>query len=159
MAQPNNQYPKQIITTERITSTSEGYQVITSVNGEEEEKAVKAAIGYMDAFNEAEVNKTDGFINFPHALVGANGVLVVSEKAGTLSSSKFFTDFRQRYGWNHTCWDSRVVIQSNENKVHLVVTYSRYRADGSKIGTFPSIWIMTRQDNRWGFKLRSNFDR
>jgi hypothetical protein len=159
MTQPNKQYPKQVITTERITSTSEGYQVITAVNNESEEKAVKAAIGYMDAFNEADVNKTDSFINFPHALVGANGVLSVSEKAGTLSSPKFFSDFRQRYGWNHTCWDSRTVIHSNENKVHLVVTYSRYRADGSKIGTFPSIWIMTRHDNHWGFKLRSNFDR
>lgn len=159
MAQPNSQYPKQVITTERITSTSEGYQVITAVNNEPEEKAVKAAISYMDAFNEADANKTDSFINFPHAIVGANGVLAVSEKAGTLSSPKFFTDFRQRYGWNHTCWDSRTVIHSNENKVHLVVTYSRYRADGSKIGTFPSIWIMTQEGNHWGFKLRSNFDR
>ena len=159
MVQSKNQYPKQVITTERITSTSEGYQVITAVNNESEEKAVKAAIGYMDAFNESDANKSDSFINFPHALVGAKGVLIVREKAGNLSSPESFTGFRQRYGWNHTCWDSRMVVQSNENKVHLVVTYSRYRADGSKIGTFPSIWIMTQQDNHWGFKLRSNFDR
>jgi hypothetical protein len=159
MTQPKNQYPKQVVTIEKITKTSEGYQVITAVNNESEEKAVKAAIGYMGAFNESDANKSDSFINFPHALVGANGVLVMREKAGTLSSPKSFTDFRQRYGWNHTCWDSRMVVQSNVNKVHLVVTYSRYRADGSKIGTFPSIWIMTQQDNHWGFKLRSNFDR
>lgn len=159
MAQPENQYPKQIITTEKILGASEGYQVTTTVNSESEEKAVYAAIGYMDAFNEADSIKTDSFINFPHGLVSANGILTVTEKANTLSSPNFFNDFRRRYGWNHTCWDSRAVIQSNENKVHLAVTYSRYRADGSKIGTFPSIWIMTRQDNRWGFKLRSNFDR
>jgi hypothetical protein len=159
MTQPKDQYPKQVITTERITGASEGYQVTTTVNNEPEEKAVRAAIGYMDAFNEADSAKTDSFINFPHGLVSANGILTVSEKAGTSSSPNLFIDFRRRYGWNHTCWDSRTVVQSNENKVHLVVTYSRYRADGSKIGTFPSIWIMTRQDNHWGFKLRSNFDR
>jgi len=159
MEQSKNQYPKQVITTERITGTSQGYQVITIVNNESEEKAVEAAIGYMNAFNEADAAKTDSFINFPHGLISANGVLTVSEKAGTLSAPGFFADFRRRYGWNHTCWDSRTVIHSNENKVHLAVTYSRYRADGSKIGTFPSIWVMTRQDNRCGFKLRSNFDR
>jgi hypothetical protein len=157
MTQPKNQYPKQVMTIEKITKTSEGYQVITVVNNEPEEKAVKAAIAYMDAFNEANVTKTNSFINFPHARVGANGVLVVSEKADSLSPPNFFTDFRQRYGWNHSCWDSRMVIQSIENKVHLMVTFSRYRVDGSKIGTFPSIWIMTRQDNHWGIKMRSSF--
>jgi hypothetical protein len=157
MTQSQNQYPKQIITTEKITSTSEGYQVATAVNSESEEKAVRAAIGYMDAFNEADVTKTDGFINFPHARVGEDGVLVVSEKAGTLSPPSFFTNFSQRYGWNHSCWDSRTVIQSIENKVHLMVTFSRYRADGSKIGTFPSIWVLTRQNDHWGIKMRSSF--
>ena len=49
----------------------------------------------MDAFNEANVTKTNSLINFPHARVGANGVLVVSEKADSLSPPNFFTDFRQ----------------------------------------------------------------
>lgn len=159
MTQARNQYPRQVVTTERITDTSEEYQVITTVNNESEEKAVKAAIDYMNAFNEADIVKTDSFIHYPHGLISANGTLTLSEKAGTYKPSNFFADFRQQYGWNHSCWDSRIVIQSNDNKVHLAVTYSRYRADGSKIGTFPSIWIMTRQDNQWGFKLRSNFDR
>jgi hypothetical protein len=157
MTQSPNEYPKQVITTERIPGASEGYQVNTTANNESEEKAVKAAIGYMDAFNEADVAKTDSFINFPHARVGENGVLVVSEKPGTLWSPNSFVDLRQRYGWNHSCWDSRTVIQSIENKVHLMVTFSRYRSDSSKIGTFPSIWVMTRQDNHWGIKMRSSF--
>ncbi len=49
------------------------------------------------------------------------------------------------------------VIKSIENKVHLQVAFSRYRVDGSKIGTFPSIWVMTKQDNHWGIKMRSSF--
>lgn len=157
MTQSKNQYPKQAATIEKITQKSEGYQVITIVNNESEEKAVKAAIDYMDAFNAADINKTNSFINFPHARVGAIGVLAVSEKAENLIPPTFFNDFRLRYGWNHTCWDSRVVIQSIESKVHLMVTFSRYRVDGSKIGTFPSIWVMTRQDNHWGIKMRSSF--
>jgi len=157
MTQPKNQYPKQVVTIEKITKKSEGYQVITIVNNEPEEKAVKAAIAYMDAFNAADITKTNSCINFPHARVGANGVLVVSEKAENLTPPNFFNDFRQRYGWNHSCWDSRVVIQSIENKVHLMVTFSRYSVDSRKIGTFPSIWIITRQDDHWGIKMRSSF--
>lgn len=157
MKQPKNQYPKQVTTTEKITDASEGYQVVTVVNNESEEKAVKTAIAYMDAFNEANVTKTRSFINFPHARVGANGTLVVSEQAENLTPPNFFINFRQRYGWNHSCWDSRAVIQSSENKVHLMVIFSRYRVDGSKIGTYPSIWIITRQDNHWGIKMRSSF--
>jgi hypothetical protein len=159
MAQTKNQYPKQVITTERINSTSEGYQIITNVSNESEEEAIKTAIAYMDAFNEADVTTTDSFINFPYASVGEDGVLVVNEKAGTLWSPHYFADLRKRYGWSHSCWDSRTVIQSSGSKVHLMVTFSRYRADGSKIGTFTAIWVMTRQNNHWGIKMRSTFSR
>ena len=157
MTRLNAPYPKEIATTEKITEDSEAKQVVTVVNNEYEEKAVEAAIAYMDAFNEGDVEKMSACINYPHARVGVSGELVVSENAASQIPPSFFGDFRTRYGWNHSCWDSREVIQSIENKVHLMVTFSRYRIDGSKIGTFPSIWVMTKQDNHWGIKMRSSF--
>ena len=157
MARPNEPYPKEIATTERITGDSEAQQVVTVVNNEYEEKAVGAAIAYMDAWNEGDAEKTSTCINYPHARVGANGQLVVSESGDRLMPPGFFEGFRRNSGWNHSCWDSREVIQSIESKVHLMVTFSRYRVDGSTIGTFPSIWVMTNQDNHWGIKMRSSF--
>ncbi len=157
MAQSGESYPKDMVTIEKATADSKEERVVTVVRNESEENAVKAAIGYMDAFNEADTLKTGTFINYPHARVGAGGRLVVSETAGTQMPDDFFIEFRKRYGWNHSCWDSREVIQSIETKVHLKVQFSRYRADGSKIGTFPSIWIMTKQDGHWGIKMRSSF--
>ena len=144
-------------TTEKITEDSEAKQVVTVVNNEYEEKAVEAAIAYMNAFNGGDIERLSNCINYPHARVGANGQLVVSENADSLTPLNFFEGFRKRYGWNHSCWDSREVIQSIENKVNLMVTFSRYRIDGSKIGTFPSIWVMTKKDNHWGIKMRSSF--
>ncbi len=70
MAQPENQYPKQVITVEKITDTSEEYRVITAVHNESEEKAVATAVAYMNAFNEANATLASGLINFPHARVG-----------------------------------------------------------------------------------------
>jgi len=157
MTHPNQPYPKEIITIEKSTEDSEGVSVVTVVNNEYEEKAVEAAIAYMTAFNEYNAERIGGCINLPHARVGANGELVVSEKAAFEVSPSFYEEFSKRFGWNHSCWDSREVIQSSDNKVHLLLTFSRYRADGSKIGTFPSIWVMTKQDNRWGIKMRSSF--
>jgi len=157
MTQPDESYPKEIVTIEKATEDSKEEQVITVVRNEHEEKAVAAAIAYMNAFNEGDAKKCSTCINFPHARVGANINLVVSENADTMMSPDFFEGFRERYGWNHSCWDSREVIQSIENKVHIKVQFSRYRVDGSKIGAFPSIWIMTEQDNHWGIKMRSSF--
>ena len=157
MTGKNESYPKEIVTVEKITEDSDEYRVVTVVNNEYEEKAVLAATAYMDAFNEGNAEKMSACINYPHARVGVNGQLVVSENAESQTPPGFFEQFRKVYGWNHSCWDSREVIQSIDNKVHLMVTFSRYRADGSKIGTFPSIWVMTRQDNHWGIKMRSSF--
>jgi hypothetical protein len=153
----NQVYPKALATIEKTTANAAGIRVITVVNSEFEEKAVNTAIAYQDAFNEGNVKKTDSFLNFPHARVGADGKLVIAEKPGDTLPPDFFDRFRKVYGWNHSCWDSRTVIQSNDDKVHLMVTFSRYRLDGSKIGTFPSIWVITNQGEHWGIKMRSSY--
>ena len=157
MTRLNNTYPKEMTTIEKATENSDEKQVVTVVNNDYEERAVLAAIDYMDAFNEGDAEKMSACINYPHARVGANGELVISERPDGETSPGFFEGFRKRYGWNHSCWDSREVIQSIENKVHLIVTFSRYRVDGSRIGTFPSIWVMTKQDDHWAIKMRSSF--
>ena len=153
----NQVYPKAIATIEQNTPDAPGIRVITMVNSEAEEHAVNTAVAYQDAFNEGDVKKTDSFLNFPHARVGADGKLVIAAKPGETLPTDFFERFRKVYGWNHSCWDSRTVIQSNADKVHLMVTFSRYRTDGSKIGTFPSIWVITNQVGHWGIKMRSSY--
>ena len=54
MTQPNKSYPKEMVTIEKTTADSEEKQVFTVVNNEYEEKAVEAAIAFMDAFNAAD---------------------------------------------------------------------------------------------------------
>jgi len=157
MTQSANGYPKEIVSLERATEDSAERRVVTVVSNEYEERAVLAAMAYMDAWNAADVETLRTCINYPHARIGAAGVLVVGEEADALYPANFFERFRQRDGWNHSCWDSREVIQSRENKVHLQVQFSRYRSDGNRIGEFPSIWIMTNQDGHWAIKMRSSF--
>ena len=134
----------------------ESTKVITIINDEFEENAVKAAISFMDNFNNQDNIGCSNACNFPHTRIGKGGRLIITEKP-PIQNEEFFEGFTNVYGWNHSCWDYRQVIQSDLNKVHLQVQFSRYRVDGSKIGVFPSLWVITNQDGHWGIKMRSSF--
>ena len=68
-----------------------------------------------------------------------------------------FARFAERFGWDHSGWDSRTVVQANTDKVHVVVLFSRYDADDELIAQFDSLYIVTRVDSRWGIRSRSSF--
>jgi len=54
-------------------------------------------------------------------------------------------------------WNYRRAVQSTKDKVHFAVQFSRYRADGTLIGRYPSMWIVALIDRRWGVQARSSF--
>ena len=154
----NPAYPKEIITLERITEDSKDIKkVITTISNEYEEKAVNVAIAYMDAFNKRDSLKCDDSLNFPHVRLGMENQEVRINENPPQAPPNFFEWFVNEYGWNHSCWDYRDVIQSSPTKVHLAIQFSRYRSDGTKIGEFPSFWVITNQDGHWGIKIRSSF--
>jgi hypothetical protein len=49
-------------------------------------------------------------------------------------------------------WDERTPIHVGSDKVHLKVKFSRFRTDGSLLGQFETIYIVTRQDGHWGIQ-------
>src|SRR5262249_41374441 len=67
-------------------------------------------------------------------------------------------DFRARAGdgWHHSTWDERTPIHVGDDKVHLNVKFSRWRKDGSLIGAFQTMYVVTRQDGRWGIQALSS---
>ena len=153
-----SQYPKELITFERVTEDSKDItKLITVVHNEYEEAAVNVVINYQDAFNKRDATGCNALLNYPHVRLGMmKNKLVFTEKPPEITD-KAFDWLVNDYGWNHSCWDYRNVIQSCESKVHCAIQFSRYRPDGSKIGTFPSFWVITNQDGHWGIKMRSSF--
>jgi hypothetical protein len=59
--------------------------------------------------------------------------------------------------WDHSAWEKREVIHSGPDKVHINTRFTRYRADGSIIGGFDSIYVLTCEEGHWGIKARSSF--
>lgn len=120
-------------------------------------EAVAAAIAVLDA-HMAALNARDAAgiaatLHFPHHRL-ASGRLQTWPTSAT-----YLDDFFARAGdgWSHSAWDGRDVIAAGPDKVHLDVTFTRYRADGSALGQFRSLWIVTKTDGRWAAAFRSSF--
>lgn len=109
----------------------------------------------MDTFNAKNLVKWESTYQFPHFRL-ASGSMNVLEKAGLRDSLHVFATL-QKSGWDYSRWDHCNIIQASDNKVHVDTRFSRYRKDGSKIGTYESLYVVTKENGRWGIKLRSSF--
>jgi hypothetical protein len=58
-------------------------------------------------------------------------------------------------GWVKSVYLEKSAVLISAQKVHLVVTYTRNRADESVISRHDNLWIITNQDGKWGIKERS----
>ena len=61
-------------------------------------------------------------------------------------------------GWDRTAWTRRRIVHISDSKAHVDTEFTRYRKDGSVIGSFESLYIVTKEDGRWGIKMRSSFE-
>ena len=120
--------------------------MIDQAQAQPNEAAVSAALAVLDRFM-AALNGGDepallATLHFPHYRLAA-GKMRVWDQPGA-----YLDDFLARAGadWHHTGWDFRKVIAAGAAKVHLDVQFSRYRADNSVIGSFRSLWIVTKDD-------------
>ena len=109
----------------------------------------------MAGLNAYDADAMDGEMHFPHVRF-AGGTLAVYPKAGN-NPMDLFERLRREDGWHHSIWNSRDVVQQSATKVHMAVNYTRFRADGSVIGHYDSLYVLALKDARWGVQLRSSF--
>jgi hypothetical protein len=60
-----------------------------------------------------------------------------------------YPSFEIDFEWHHSAWDFKNVIAAGADKVHLDVQFTRYRADNSAIGSYRSLWIVSKIDGHW----------
>lgn len=123
-----------------------------------DEAAIAAAMAVMDRFM-AALNARDeaalqATLHFPHYRLAADGMQVF-ERPEDYTLAAFFA--RAGDDWARSAWDFRRVIAAGPGKVHLDVQFTRYRADGSVLGAFRSLYVLARREGRWGIALRSTF--
>ena len=115
--------------------------------------AGKVLDDFMAAFNARDIDAWQKTFNFPSVRLASNTLVIID------------ADYHQpdMFGrvalaeWDHSAWARRAVIHAGDDKVHIDTRFVRYRADGSVIGGFDSIYVVTCEDGHWGVKARSSF--
>ncbi len=108
---------------------------------------------YLDAFNRRDLKAWEATFNFPHVRFASNKVTIL--QPGQQTADMFTAG--PLADWDHSEWARRDVINASPDKVHIHTHFNRYRKDGSLIGGFDSIYIVTKLDGHWGVQGRSSF--
>ena len=124
---------------------------------DDQEPALAAALAvldaHIDALNAGDAERLAATLHFPHYRLAGTRMQTWDGPA------HYLRDFHARAGdgWHHSAWDFRRPIAAGPDKIHFDVQFTRYRADGTTLGSFRSLWVMTRRDGRWAAQLRSSF--
>jgi hypothetical protein len=109
----------------------------------------------MAAWNSKDVTAWERTFHFPHYRL-ASGKMTVLERPGQQDEARLWQTMAAG-GWHHSKWDRRRIVHASADKIHVDTKFTRYREDGSRIGSYESLYILTKEDGRWGVKLRSSF--
>jgi len=130
-------------------------ETATPIDPAVEAAALKLLDEYMAAWNKRDMEAWERTFHFPHYRL-ASGKMSVLDHAGLQDARQLWATM-DRVGWHHSTWDRRRIVSAAADKVHVDTQFTRYRADGSRIGVYESLYILTKENGRWGVKLRSSF--
>jgi len=108
--------------------------------------AQKVLDDFMAAFNARDVKAFEATFNFPSVRLASNRMVILN--AGDMKPERFGQGALKE--WDHSAWERREVIHAGPDKVHIDTRFVRYRKDGSVIGHFDSIYIITNEGGHWG---------
>ena len=108
---------------------------------------------FMAAFNARDLAAWRKTFNFPSVRLASNTLVIID--ADYHQSEMFGRGALAE--WDHSAWKRRQVVHAGPDKVHIDTRFVRYRKDGSEIGGFDSLYVVTCEDGHWGVKARSSF--
>jgi hypothetical protein len=119
-------------------------------------EAVLDVIGrYVETVNDQDGDGNRATMVCPHVRLANDEVLVIPEREGLGAISGF--ERLAATGWNRTELDWAQVVQGDDNKAHVALQYSRFDADGHRLVTFESFYVLVKRDRAWKIQARSSF--
>ena len=115
--------------------------------------AQKVLDDFMVAFNARDIAAFEATFNFPSVRLASNSLVTLNR--GDMKPERFSTGALAE--WDHSAWERRAVIHAGADKVHIDTRFTRFRKDGSVIGGFDSIYVITCESGHWGVKARSSY--
>ncbi len=121
--------------------------------------AMRCLDDFMAAWNAQDARALEATMNFPHVRLNGDNVLEPSAK-GEMTQQQLDDmrrDAPELKDWHHSGWAKREVVAASANKIHIQTRFVRYRADGSVLSSFNSLYVVTNEDGHWGVRMRSSF--
>src|SRR5204862_5310321 len=92
-----------------------------------EEEARKVIEAYFPLFSRRDVKGLLAVVNFPHVRVTDSGTVIIPSSKEWKGDPTPLEDY-----WHHSGLDSLTFVQSDAHKVHALVVFSRFRANGQR---------------------------
>lgn len=108
---------------------------------------------FMRTFNSKDAHAWGQTFHFPSVRIASGAVRIINSPADL--ESGFPSLIGQ--GWDHSAWASREIVQCDDTKAHMLTSFVRYRADGSEMSRFNSLYIVEFKNGRWALTARSSF--
>jgi hypothetical protein len=116
--------------------------------------AMAALDEFMTTFNARDPQLWARSLNYPHVRF-ASGTVTVWETAEEFAETESFNRLAA-IGWDHSHWLSRNVVLVSPAKVHVATKFQRFNEKNESIGTYESLYIVTKVDGHWGTQARSS---
>ena len=122
-----------------------------------EQEALMVLDEFMASFNARDPEAHATTYHFPHYRLARGSMNVLeTEEAAVQAHTELFKSLPDT-GWHRSQWLQRRIVTVSQTKVHVDTRFKRLRKDGSEIGSYDSLYIIIKQDGRWGIKMRSSF--
>jgi len=122
------------------------------------EKEVMGVLdAFMASFNASDPEAHTATYHFPHFRLAQGNMASWETREDAISVHKFLFLKLLITGWHKTEWLDRKIISITDAKVHVATRFRRLREDGSEIVTAESLYVLTKENDRWGIKLRSSY--
>jgi hypothetical protein len=132
----------------------------TGFDGRQVEREVISVLdAILDAFNQQNARAEERTYQFPHYRL-ANGLMSVLSGPGSETETWMEGMYKtlRESGWDHSSWTRRRIVHISDSKAHVDTEITRYRKDGTVLARLDSLYIVTKENGRWGIKMRSSFD-
>ena len=126
-------------------------------NVESERHALAALDAYMATFNAHDWPANAETLNYPHVRISGPRVTTWDSAEAYAATNQDRIDRTFEQGWHHSAFDQREALDSSDDKVHVLVRFTRYDEQGAALASYPSVWIVTLVDGHWGVQARSTF--
>lgn len=122
------------------------------VAGTGEAAAMRVLDEALAAYNASDEAAWLATLHFPHVrIIGSNVRMFPNAESYRPELSL------AQHGWDYAKWTDRRVVLAGIAKVHVVATFTRYRATGEPVDRFDGLYVVAMRNGRWGLLAVSRY--